>query len=72
MEAYHSTISPGWVIGLLWASGFENSSSATLVRLSSPLEGVGQMSEIGLSTMWSKNNYEHMEDFIADVYRWGF
>jgi len=30
------------------------------------------MSEIGLSTMWSKNNYEYIEDFVRDVHRWGF
>jgi len=30
------------------------------------------MSEISLSTMWTKNNYEHIKDFIADVHRWGF
>lgn len=30
------------------------------------------MTEIYLSTMWSKSNYRNIEDFVADVHRWGF
>jgi sugar phosphate isomerase/epimerase len=30
------------------------------------------MTEIYLSSMWSKNNYRNIEDFVADAHRWGF